>query len=71
MQGVTDLYRHVLPIAYTVAVNQKIVSNIHEMKREVVNYWDTISHETLAFLVNSMPNRINECIAQNDGYTKY
>ena len=31
----------------------------------------TISHETLAFLVNSMPNCINECIARNGGLIKY
>jgi len=53
------------------AVNQKNLSNIVEMKREVVQFWDTLTHETLTSLVESMPNRISECIARHGGLTKY
>jgi len=53
------------------AVNQKNLSNIVEMKRAVVQFWDTLTHETLTCLVESMPNRISECIARHGGLTKY
>ena len=53
------------------AVNQTHLSNIVEMKREVVQFWDTLTHVTLTSLVESMPNRMSECVARHGGRTKY
>lgn len=52
-------------------VNQKALTKIEDMKREVERYWDTITHETLTSLIDSMPTRINLCLEANGDLIKY
>ena len=52
-------------------INQKGLRNIEDMKREVVEYWDTLSHDFLQTLIGSVPRRIQSCIAEQGSLTKY
>ena len=52
-------------------VNQKGLTKVEDMKREVVRYWDSITHETLTSLIGSMPTRIRLCREARGDLTKY
>ena len=52
-------------------INQKCLLNVDDMKREVVSYWDSMSHDFIQSFTDSMPRRIQECIQMEGGLTKY
>ena len=52
-------------------LNQNCARNLHVMKREAARFWDTLTHDMLQSLVDSMPHRIEACIAAEGGVTKY
>ena len=53
------------------SLNQKSLTCLEEMKTEAVKFWNTISHDLLENLVESMPRRIEACIREEGGLTKY
>lgn len=42
-----------------------------ELKTVLLEEWDCISQEKIDDLIDSMPKRINQCLAANGGHTSY
>ena len=52
-------------------LNQKGIQQIAILKAEATRYLDSLTHDLLQNLTDSMPSRIADCIALNGGLTKY
>ena len=45
--------------------------NVDSMLDKIHEIWDSVEHELLKSLIDSMPTRIEQCIARNGGLTDY
>ncbi len=52
-------------------VEERKVSNIHQLRDVVIEEWKRTPVETREALVNSMPMRVKAVLENNGGYTKY
>lgn len=50
---------------------KKGIRSLAVAQEEVVQFWGTLSHDFLHNLIDSMPRRIESCIAVQGGLTKY
>lgn len=50
---------------------KKGIRSLAVAQEEVVQFWGTLSHDFLHNLIDSMPRRIEACIAVQGGLTKY
>lgn len=46
-------------------------TNVEEWKKSIHRVWESLSLEYLKALIESMPKRIQQCIENNGGHTKY
>ena len=52
-------------------LSQKEIRQIATLKAEVKRYWDNLTHDLLQNFTDSMPRLTADCIALNEGLTKY
>ena len=52
-------------------INQKYLRNIEDMMREVVSYWDSMSHKLIHNFIDSMTRRIQQYTEMEGGLTKF
>ena len=52
-------------------VEERKVSNIHQLHDVIMEEWKIIPLETCEALVNSMPRRVKVVLENNGGHTKY
>lgn len=54
-----------------VYANNRQFSSKEDLKAEIIRSWENLDQNTIAKIINSMPNRIFEVIRQNGAMTKY
>ena len=52
-------------------VEERKVSNIHQLRDVIMEEWKRIPAATCAALVNSMPKRVKAVLDNDGGHTKY
>ena len=51
-------------------INQKYIRNIEDMTKEVLSYWESMSHKLIHNSIDSMSRRIQQCIEMEGGLKK-